>query len=791
MKKILSFKKILFIVLLQVLIVVSQAYSQFIPIDSIRKQDANGVPLLLNQTVWVRGVVTTSLEFGTPLVYFQDPTGGMVGYDGPFSAGVSRGDSVKVKGKVVQYSGLTEFTPVDSFTVLANNRPFSPITITCRQARDSGETYEGRLIKINNITMVKTTAGVPATQWTVSASGTNYRIFSGTDSCEIRIYGTTNIANTIIPPYPFSVTALLSQYKTSAPFFGGYQILPRDLNDIVSSAAGPIIANTPAESNIAQTSVTLTWTTLSNGDTKVKYFISDSLYQPVVYTDSVYNAAQTTAHTITLNNLKPGKIYYAQIVSANTSGTSVFGPKYFSTASHPASTGKTEVYFNYPVDTSYAYPGNKANGNVNYLTRLLQRVDSAQNSIDLAIYSFNDLTQLRDRMIMAIGRGVKIRIVYDSRNIQALMQDLINAGVQVIQRPTTSDLMHNKFFVFDGRDTSAHSRKWLWGGSANITNDQFYNDVQNVILIQDESLCNAYTREFEEMWGSHNDNYNLALAKFGSAKLDNTPHLFNINGKRVECYFSPSDDISGKIENMINTQTNKSINFCIYSFTRFNIANRMKAKYNPPTVMVRGVFDVSNNTAGSIYQEMKGIGGTSPWNPPAKVFLDNYFDALMHDKYILIDADDGQSNPIVETGSFNFSNAAQSGNDENILMIYDSLVANQYYQDFVKRLTDAGGTIDIRKNSNEVPNAFKLEQNFPNPFNPSTNLNFSIPKSGYVQVKIFDLLGREIGSLVNNNLTAGSYSVNWNAGIFSSSVYFYSFIVDGTVIDTKKMVLKK
>jgi hypothetical protein len=70
-------------------------------------------------------------------------------------------------------------------------------------------------------------------------------------------------------------------------------------------------------------------------------------------------------------------------------------------------------------------------------------------------------------------------------------------------------------------------------------------------------------------------------------------------------------------------------------------------------------------------------------------------------------------------------------------------------------------------------------------------LNFSIPKSGYVQVKIFDLLGREIGSLVNNNLTAGSYSVNWNAGIFSSSVYFYSLIVDGTVIDTKKMVLKK
>jgi len=783
MKKILTF--------IIVLLAVSQAYSQFIPIDSIRRQDANGVPLLLNQTVWVRGVVTTSLEFGTPLVYFQDPTGGMVGYDAPFSAGVMRGDSVKVKGKVVQYSGLTEFTPVDSFTVLATGLTYSPITITCTQARENGENYEGRLIKINNITMVKTTAGVPATQWTVSASGTNYRIFSGADSCEIRIYSTTNIANTIIPPYPFSVTALMSQYKTTAPYFGGYQILPRDLNDIVTSAGGPIIANTPVESNITPTSVTLSWTTQSNGDTKVKYFVSDSLFQPVVYSDSVYNAAQTTTHTVTLNNLKPGKIYYAQIVSANTSGTSVFGPKYFSTASNPASTGKMEVYFNRPVDTTYAYPGNKANGNTNYVTRLMQRIDSAQYSIDLAIYSFNDLTQIRDRIIMALGRGVKIRVVYDSRTIQSLMQDLINAGIQVIQRPATSDIMHDKFFVFDGRDTSAHSRKWLWGGSANITNDQFYNDVQNVIIIQDESLCNAYTREFEEMWGSHNDNFNTSQAKFGPAKLDNTPHLFNINGRRVECYFSPSDDVSGKIENMINTQTNKSINFVIYTFTRFNIENRMKAKYNPPTVMVRGVFDVSNNTAGSIYQEMKGIGGTSPWNPPAKVFLDNYTNALLHDKYMLIDADDGQSNPIVETGSFNYSNAAQSANDENILLIYDSLIANQYYQDFVKRLTDAGGTIDVRKINSEIPVKFNLEQNFPNPFNPSTNLSFSIPKAGYVQVKIFDVLGREIASLVNRNLEIGSFTSTWDASAFSSSVYFYALVVDNVIIDTKKMVLKK
>ena len=73
-------------------------FSQAIPIDSVRRQDANGVPLLLGQTVTVRGVVTMSAELGTPLVYFQDPTGGMVAYDAVFWGGTNAGDDSKQEG---------------------------------------------------------------------------------------------------------------------------------------------------------------------------------------------------------------------------------------------------------------------------------------------------------------------------------------------------------------------------------------------------------------------------------------------------------------------------------------------------------------------------------------------------------------------------------------------------------------------------------------------------------------------------------------------------------------------
>jgi len=75
------------------------------------------------------------------------------------------------------------------------------------------------------------------------------------------------------------------------------------------------------------------------------------------------------------------------------------------------------------------------------------------------------------------------------------------------------------------------------------------------------------------MWGSHNEINNPSNAKFGAAKADNTPHLFFINGKRFESYFSPSENVSTVIENIIGTQTNKSISFCAFAFTRFHIAN--------------------------------------------------------------------------------------------------------------------------------------------------------------------------------------------------------------------------
>jgi hypothetical protein len=83
-----------------------------------------------------------------------------------------------------------------------------------------------------------------------------------------------------------------------------------------------------------------------------------------------------------------------------------------------------------------------------------------------------------------------------------------------------------------------------------------------------------------------------------------------------------------------------------------------------------------------------------------------------------------------------------------------------------------------------------LEQNYPNPFNPSTSISFTLPSKSFVSLKVFDLLGREVATLVNEQKPAGTYTQKWNAANVSSGIYFYRLQAD-KFTETKKLVLLK
>jgi len=104
-------------------------------------------------------------------------------------------------------------------------------------------------------------------------------------------------------------------------------------------------------------------------------------------------------------------------------------------------------------------------------------------------------------------------------------------------------------------------------------------------------------------------------------------------------------------------------------------------------------------------------------------------------------------------------------------------------------LSDMITSVEEIKGTN-LPAEFSLQQNYPNPFNPTTNIGFQITNYGFVSLKIFDVLGKEIATLVNENLSAGKFSVDWNAENVSSGLYFYKLSTE-KYSETKRMILMK
>jgi phosphatidylserine/phosphatidylglycerophosphate/cardiolipin synthase-like enzyme len=409
----------------------------------------------------------------------------------------------------------------------------------------------------------------------------------------------------------------------------------------------------------------------------------------------------------------------------------------------------------------------------------------------MAVYSFDDFegvppwvaNRIADSLIAAHHRGVKIRVVFDNKT-SSPMSRLEADGISVMRRSVPGidgGIMHNKFFVFDGRDTTDATDDWVITGSWNVTDDGTLQDAQNAVFIQDQSLARIYTVEFEEMFGSSTETKNPSQALFGPYKTDNTPHVTFVGGKKVESYFSPSDHTTTYIINALST-ANKNIFFGVLAFTRDDIAQKLIERKNA-SVIVRGLIDQQPSVLGTL--QTAGVDALQAGH--------SVVTGLFHHKYGVVDPFNDESDPLVITGSHNWSTAAEQDNDENTLIIHSGIIARQYAQEFAKRYKESGGIgiiVGVEKIKGSLPTQFTLSQNYPNPFNPTTTFQFQIPISGLVSIKVFDILGREVVVLLNEVKSVGTYQITWNASTLPSGVYFYR-VQAGTNTAVKKAMLLK
>jgi phosphatidylserine/phosphatidylglycerophosphate/cardiolipin synthase-like enzyme len=310
----------------------------------------------------------------------------------------------------------------------------------------------------------------------------------------------------------------------------------------------------------------------------------------------------------------------------------------------------SEVYFTFPdlVKDPADWQGSIEG-------RLIDKITAAESSIHIASFEF-DLTPVAEALIAAEKRGVDVRWVTDDESGLQADKDpdrgqfalLKKAGIEVRDDGRTA-LMHDKFWIFDGRI--------VWTGSTNITASGIFKQNNNTIVIRSPELAAIYEREFGEMWAGN----------FGPTSPSTASQQFiTLEGTPIQVLFASEDHALDAIIPKVK-EAATSIRFLAFSFTADPLGQAIidRAKKG---VDVAGVFEkVGSDTEFSELAPLycAKIPVRQDGNP-----------SFLHHKVIVIDA------RTVITGSLNFSANADESNDENVVIIDNADIARLYLQEF-------------------------------------------------------------------------------------------------------------
>ena len=316
-----------------------------------------------------------------------------------------------------------------------------------------------------------------------------------------------------------------------------------------------------------------------------------------------------------------------------------------------------QVYF---TDPTSDYDPSNMDGTV--AAELITDINSAEETIHIASFEFN-LTPVAEALIAAHKRGVDVRWVTDDENgIEADEEDghgqfamLTDAGIEVID-DARGALMHNKFWIFD--------EQTVWTGSTNITENGIFRNNNNVIVVESPQVAAMFEREFEEMWAGEFGPKSPSTLDQQSTTIQGTP---------VEILFAAEDEVMDELVPLIN-QSRDNIKFMAFSFTHDELGDAMLAKA-ADGVAVSGIFETR--------------GSETEYSELPKMFCNNLAvrqdgnPGTFHHKVIIID------DRIVITGSLNFSDNANDSNDENVIIINNADIAQQYLQEYDRRWQEA------------------------------------------------------------------------------------------------------
>lgn len=354
--------------------------------------------------------------------------------------------------------------------------------------------------------------------------------------------------------------------------------------------------------------------------------------------------------------------------------------------------GRLDVYFN--------DPGTQRENmwQPDAIDVMVQLIDSAQTSIEFAVmgFSYDDVV---DAFVRAHDRGVEVRMVGDAGHLYNSGYERFDERRIPMVVGNLNHIMHDKFMVVDDR--------FVFCGTANWTPTDLVHNSNNFVMIDSPAIAADFQDEFHQMYGG----------VFGNNKVEiDNGRVYEVGDTTVEVWFAPNEDVMGRILEYVDG-AQESVRFTIFAFTKdqvgsafirkqgeFNAAEMVERGLDPedPASLaalletdfrerrsVAGVIDRSQLHSNGQYHEVyRLLGAQIPMRLDAN---DNGLQpgdyqaggGRLHSKTMVIDADG--EDPLVITGSFNWSSSATVSNDEYLLVLKGERVA-QLYNDYFDSL---------------------------------------------------------------------------------------------------------
>jgi phosphatidylserine/phosphatidylglycerophosphate/cardiolipin synthase-like enzyme len=305
-----------------------------------------------------------------------------------------------------------------------------------------------------------------------------------------------------------------------------------------------------------------------------------------------------------------------------------------------------QIYFTTPYSTSDQLKN-----------RVLELISNANSSIHMALYSLKDYDVI-NLLRKKIKEGVDVELAMEAGNINFSIIGLKKLGAKLYLDDNENALTHDKFVIIDN--------EFVITGSTNFTPNGFEYNCNNSVVIHSKSIAQDFEREFE----------NFKNGKFHTEKQSDDKFNFKVDGIKVEVYFSPEDNVRDKIFEYLST-VNYNLYFGIYAFSDYQLANTFNMLEEKGD-KVYGIMDEDWDGPGGygydIYKLLK---------EDTEVELDKNKEGLWHNKFMVIDVGTN-SDPMVLTGSYNYTLSANYKNDENLIVIHSEKAAEIYKNYFEK-----------------------------------------------------------------------------------------------------------